>query len=185
MINYNLNSVVERIKFAREAAEVKRHHTNPTLMTQTDGHHTFNMLTMLRILYPEARIELVWAILEHDIPERIIGDSPAPSKWFGFTNESNVDHWEVRMNEKVFGSSMFDRLTNEEKMWLSGLDLLEYYCFCKDELKLGNSNMKKSIDRVERVFSQRCGRYPIEIVGIFYEIRYSEWERLPDLGDET
>lgn len=76
---YKLLTAQERVKFLREASDVQRLHVIRTIGEYSNGHHSFNMLAMLRLLFPDAPIELIWAILEHDIPERLIGDVPSPA----------------------------------------------------------------------------------------------------------
>mgnify|MGYP000440970960 CR=1 FL=1 len=74
---YKLLTNQERVKFLREAADVQRLHVIRTIGEYSNGQHTFNMLAMLRLLWPDAPRHLIWAILEHDIPERVIGDVPS------------------------------------------------------------------------------------------------------------
>ena len=140
---------IHRVKYAREAANVVRCHTISSLNRPTDGSHTFNMLTMLRILYPDAPKELVWAVLEHDMPEKVIGDIPHPAKNAGITNNNQVSYVETIMNTVIFGDDSVQRLSEKDKSWLSGLDMIEFYLWCKDELHLGNRNVEHHIKKID------------------------------------
>lgn len=177
-------TTIEKIKAAREGADVTRFHSSRTVRSQSVGLHSFNMLCMLRILYPgEPPIELVWAILEHDVPERWIGDSPAPAKWWGIFNKEVEFNTDVTITEAIFGS--FSRYTeNAERMrWLHGLDILECICEARDELALGNSHISKLYSRALAHAKYKAGDYPPEIVNAIYEVAQDDWAPVTELGE--
>lgn len=174
----------DKIKYAREAANVRRMHTMPIIKEYPVGQHTFHMLAMLRILYPEAPTRLIWAIVEHDMPERQTGDMPAPSKWFGLLNNGAVQDLEARLNHEWFGNHHLTELSHEERAWLHGLDLLEFYCFCLDEVMLGNRNMTLKVQDLDRVFVERADEYPPALLSVFREIQQHSWDIHADIGLE-
>ena len=175
---------VEKIKAAREGADVQRFHTSRTIRTNTVGLHSFNMLSMLRILYPDdPPIELVWAILEHDIPERWIGDTPAPAKWWGILNKEAELNTEVMLTEEIFGEFHGWTKNTELIRWLRGLDILECICEIKDELLMGNDAMKKIYVRAVVYAKSNAANYPKEIIDAIYEVDHDSWEPVRELGE--
>lgn len=181
-----LDTKVKRVKFAREGASVKRMHTSPLIQQQTNGQHTFNMLCMLMILHPTPHMctRLFWAITQHDIPEKLIGDTPAPAKWYGIIDAQKVEDVERSVNTAVFGENCADGLTVDDEKWLKSLDLLEFYLNCKDEVALGNRNMIFKVKDCEIHIENIKSQWPRQVVDFYYEVRDADWHILPDLGLE-
>ena len=113
---YRLNGLVEKIKLVREAADVQRLHTKRTIGEYSNGSHTFGMLALLRLLYPDAPSHLIWAIVEHDIPERLIGDIPSPSIHFGgFIDKNKLCQCEEKILDTIFGLEKSGKIRLPEK----------------------------------------------------------------------
>lgn len=72
---------LEKFYLLRQAARVERMHTQPLARQQTVGEHTFGVLALLDLVYPEADTNMWRAVLYHDVPEAITGDVPATAKW--------------------------------------------------------------------------------------------------------
>ena len=174
----------EQVKYVREGGDVKRLHTIPIIKSYSVGQHCFNMLGMLRVLRPEAPAELIWAILEHDLPERMIGDMPSPAKWFGLLDTAAVDAVEEELNGRYLPQYNATPLDEYEKSWLDALDMIELYCFCLDEVMLGNKNVSTIISNIHHIFEELLKSYPAECVMLFKSIQGSTWEILPDIGLE-
>ncbi len=183
MDGYKLDGMIERVKFCREGAAVTRLHTISHLSTYNNGNHTFNMLAMLRLMNPLAGLNLVWAIIEHDMPERLTGDFPAPAKWWGLVDKDRLTLIEMEINVEVFGQDTVQTLDGSELGWLKGLDILELYLFCKDEIELGNKSIIVMMNRIERYIECIRDLLPHEIVDFYYEVKHASWNTLPDLGD--
>ena len=179
-----LKEPVHKIKAAREGACVERTHTFLTVGPQyTNGFHTFNMLAMLRILYPDCSKTLVWAILEHDLPERWIGDSPYPAKTMGILNKDVEAKYEEEICESIFGYYATGVLSEEELNWLKGLDLLEFWFWMLDERSLGNQTIARMFTRVDKIFRSRAAETPGPILDAYYQSKVMAWEQLPELGE--
>lgn len=133
-----------RIRLAqalREGGHSQRCHTIPTLGDASVGKHSYNMLTLLHVLYPEARVELWRAILLHDVAERWVGDTPADAK-YGISKALGkaVREAESRVEQDLGISEALSCLTEEELSWQKALDVLEFVMFCADQQALGNMN---------------------------------------------
>lgn len=183
-MDYQLETLFQKVKYCREAADVERLHTVRHIGEYTVGQHCFNMLTLLRILWPGAPKELVWAIVDHDLPERLTGDIPAPTKWFGIIDRDRLDHFDEALLERLFGDMQGDISGNPGlAAWLHGLDIVELWLYGRDQVAIGNKNMKRMVDRIESFISKNKHRYPPKILEAFYELRELSWEMMPDLGD--
>jgi hypothetical protein len=136
---------------------------------------------MLLILFPEASRDLILACIAHDIPERISGDMPSPAKKGGIQNKEAQYLTEFNVNNNLFGSHIEISLNEKDYKWFAGLDMLEYYCYLKDELMSGNISITPKLKRVEASIPKNTHLYAIEIVNIFYEIKADDWYQMPDM----
>jgi len=180
---YKIDDTIDRIKFAREAAHVHRVHATAAPLPYYVGMHQHNMLSMLKILYPDAGTCLIWAIHEHDLPERLTSDMSHPAKAMGLLNKDRQSFLEDFINTEVYGYPSAIGLSSEETKWLHGLDMLEFYCWCKDQIMLGNRTVETQMRYVEKFMPRNAGNYPEEIVDAYYDIKDHDWQTMPDMGD--
>lgn len=186
-VMYPLNGLVERIKFLREAADVQRLHTIRTIGEYRNGAHTFGMLALLRLLWPEAPLYLIWAIIEHDIPERLVSDMPSPTIRFGgFVNRDKLAEAEENILAGIFEYHFEPGLEGQDLeayRWLKGLDLLDLFLYCKDQERMGNKNILQVKHRCMEVFKNRAVDFPRPVLDAFWECwNDADWFILPDLG---
>lgn len=136
-----------RILVAREAGAVERCHSFPHHNKYTVGEHCYNVVSLLFILNPAPRIELVKACLWHDTAERFLGDLPAPTKWHHpeLRNEYAIAE-DTAMNQL---GVMFD-LDKDEQVWLKSLDILELWLWAHHEKHMGNQYADDMIARIEK-----------------------------------
>jgi len=179
---YKLLTNQERVKFLREASDVQRLHTIRTIGEYSNGQHSFNTLAILRLLRPDASTSLIWAIVEHDIPERLIGDVPSPALHHVYgLSKLAVSEAEGDIISEVLGIDSLSELSEDDYKWLKGLDLLELYLYCRDQLSMGNRNLEQIKIRIEETFKMNAKNYPEEILDLFYECKNCDWVHLPDL----
>jgi hypothetical protein len=176
-------TTTRKIKFMREAGAVRRCHTVPIIGEYNVGIHKFNMLSMLRILWPDAPLPLVWAILEHDAPERLTGDIPAPPKWFGVVDKDNLAQIEHDILVDTLGYDHAIALSKDEAMWLAGLDIFELALFCRDQIHIGNRNMEVMLERIHKYVKRDAARFAPAVLDAYWESFGDDWSMLPDLGD--
>lgn len=175
---------IRRIKYMREAASVRRCHTFPHFGEYNVGYHTFNAVMMLLLIRPEAPAKLIRALLEHDMPERKTGDIPAPSKWFGVVDKKKLAEVEQEIIEWIFGEDSSVDLDPEDRAWLAGLDLLELFMWCKDQMVMGNGNAEVMAERIMGFVNRNRASLPAFLVNMFYDTAHHPWRMTPDFGDE-
>lgn len=169
----SIQETVQKVAYIREAAIVGRLHTFRLIGEYTVGSHSFGMLALLRVLWPEAPKELIWAILEHDLPERLIGDIPSPSiNNGGFIDKDALARIEEKILESVLGETYFSDRTMEPELhvWLKGLDYLDLWLFCIEQAELGNKTLGRVRDALSQVFHKNLKNFPEPILSLFWEI---------------
>lgn len=129
-------TLVEKTWFMREAGDVIRNHTWPTLRNQTDGGHSFNAVMIYLIFCPEPTLDVVKVLMTHDCGERGAGDLPAPAKWAN--PQLNVEY-EI-CEDKVLSkwSPVSVELDKEGSIWVRMCDKFEFALFVLEELSFGN-----------------------------------------------
>lgn len=165
-----------RIMAMREGGAVERCHTIPHLGEYSNAKHSFNATCLLMVLNPECSKELMQAVMLHDIPERWLGDLPAPAKWY---NESlNREYEFAEQTVRVHWGVGFGPLSEEEQNWLEGVDKLEFYLWCWDQYKFGNHHICRSMEAVQGWFDQNWERMPDVLMDFYHGF---QWERLPSV----
>lgn len=130
----------QQIEYARAGGHTKRFHTVQTLLTDTVGHHSFNVAWLAHFLSTHLgqieRYSLLLAALEHDLPEAEFGDVPAPAKREMGIRDLWGDHERDLQHSMGFGYS--DALSKEGNRILKLCDALDGAFFCCNERALGN-----------------------------------------------
>jgi len=182
-MSYTLDTAIQRVKFAREAGAIRRLHIHKIIGEYDIAQHTFGALCLLRVLNPLASVNLVWAVLSHDKPERLTGDIPSPAKYHGrwFIAEAYQEH----ENEILTGSGfVWDKLTEEESYWLKAVDSLEFWLFCLDQAMLGNQTLVKPKRKIERYIQLEIDKWPPVAQAFFNQMKDNPtaWEMCDELG---
>lgn len=144
-----------RVLRAREGGAVKRCHTMPWIGHYDVAQHTFNMLTLLDILFwqPASRslagvsvedriryLTMIRSILWHDAHERWTGDVPYGLRHFDPEVRKNFLKAAASINNKL--DLPDPALYADESRWVRSLDQLEFFLSCHDQLNLGNESAR-------------------------------------------
>ena len=71
----------EQIMFTWNSGKVSRFHVVPTVKGQSTAEHQWGVAILATKLFPDdIDQELMLACLQHDVPERVAGDTPYPTK---------------------------------------------------------------------------------------------------------
>lgn len=136
-------SPLSQASLFRDAADVQRFHCKRTLRDQTVGQHSFNMVTLLLIVAPDARKEVFQTIVHHDLPELFTGDMPGPFK---------RAHWQIGqlMEEAEKDLEPLYRefgLNAAEQALVKMLDRIEGAMWALEEVRMGNSYARSTVAR--------------------------------------
>jgi hypothetical protein len=144
-------TLLETVKIFRQSNRVLRCHASPKLTHYDNSVHVCGMLDLLMLVYPDAPSSLYRKILLHDKPERTFGDIPHPAKdQLGQDFKINLNRAE---NDwfKAWGVC-YPELSSHEEAIFKTLDLVEFFLWCEDELRLGNSEIESKIKEVVSVY---------------------------------
>lgn len=142
----------ELVRALREAGNVRRCHTMVWLgPTYTVGAHSYHALNLLLVLHPNPPLNLIKAVMWHDVPERWLGDVPAPAKWADGEFAKTYERLERRVH-KWLGTRY--SLSAEERMWLQAVDKMELLFAAKEQVMLGNQNANAIIGALAQWFSR-------------------------------
>ena len=164
---------MDRVRALWEGGDVERLHIVPHLRPYTVAQHCWRMGALLYALHPAPSRELMLAVQFHDSAERWCGDLPATVKWWIAPEAGRA----VGIAEEVIKQKLgvHFTLTKDEQRWLKALDILELYLFCRDELDIGNSNVRQVAKRCGEVL--RADWIPQEV---FNWMETMDWERTDD-----
>jgi 5'-deoxynucleotidase YfbR-like HD superfamily hydrolase len=180
-MSYQLETAVQRVKFAREAGAVRRLHIHRIIGEYDIAQHTYGALCLLRVLNPDAPSRLLWAILSHDKPERLTGDIPSPAKYncHWFDKEKYAKH-----EDEILAGTGFnwDELTPEEEQWLKAIDALEFFLFCLDQEQLGHRGLSKPKRKIMRYIEMEIDNWPSVPAAFYAELKTAPWEMCDELG---
>lgn len=128
-----MKSIV-RAMLMRDAAAVKRYHTQRTIRQQPVGEHSFGMLLLIDQVYPECRKEVWRAIMHHDLPELMTGDMPGPMK--RASPQLGVLMEELEQDLAPLYQDI--DLSTHEVAVIKWCDKVELVLWCLEEAKMGN-----------------------------------------------
>jgi len=141
----------ELARCLREAGAVERCHTLPHCGSYTVGQHSFDALSLLLVLHPDPTVDLIKAVLWHDVAERWTGDVPAVAKWDDPELGRLLDQLEARIFAKL-GIPHVVLLSKSDHQWLEAVDKLELWLWAKSQLRMGNENATVVLENLGRWF---------------------------------
>lgn len=168
---------ITRVMIAREGGHVNRCHIVPTAGTYNVAIHSYNAVSMLLVLHPDPSRDLIEALLWHDVPERWVGDMPAPAKWYSSALGTAYSDAELEAGRTWEVLEGFERLSDEDLHWLDAVDRLELVVWCHDQAALGNRHVQHFLPNLHKWYESNKSWIPGPCRE-FYE--NFEWRRLPE-----
>lgn len=146
MMNENLHALLD-------GGFIERYHTKGQRMLtrQSVSDHSWRMAAIVRHVWPDCRVELVWAVLFHDVSERVTGDMPSPIKTANPAVQAALN--KLSTDEEVRLGIRFT-LDDEERRMLAWVDRFEGAVHCADELEMGNRKVIGTLRRYLDMSSQ-------------------------------
>ena len=126
---------INEMQQKRDAGAVKRYHTKRLIGEQTVAQHTFNALLIVLEIEPNPSLNLIKAVMYHDLPELFTGDIPAPFKW---QYPKLAEQLEIAEAAILDAGAMLVELTEYEKQVLKFADMMELVLFCNEQMCMGN-----------------------------------------------
>ena len=124
----------------REAGQVTRWHVVPHIGVDNVATHSWNAVQLLLELKPDASRSLIIYVLNHDVPERWMGDVPTFCKRaFGLVHK-DLDAAERKLTEKL-DLPHIDSLGENDRDWAEAIDALESLLWCWEQRRMGNRNL--------------------------------------------
>ncbi len=133
------------------------------------------MVTMLFQLYPgRPPHHIIEAILYHDAAERVLGDMPGPSKGHFEFLDNQYNAAEDLVLSRAGLNARAD-LTPHDEAWVKGLDCVEFWLWCHEQIAMGNRFFERPLERMtDRLAVMTLPPALKEFVDDY------EWKRGPD-----
>jgi 5'-deoxynucleotidase YfbR-like HD superfamily hydrolase len=134
------------------------------------GQHTHDACVLLNELFPDARKEVLVAMMLHDYGERWVGDLPCVAGWDN--GELGRAYRMAEATALAENGISLPQLTAEENHTLNVVDKLELWLWCQEQYSNGNSRVIGALNRLQAYFDglEAQGRLPacvVEIVAKF------------------
>lgn len=133
-------SKITQLMSMRESGYVRRVHTQRWVGEYNLAMHGWQCVTLLLRLHPSPSMELVKVLLWHDVPERFLGDLPAPALW-GDTELATAYERLDRQVLDFLGIPNWGDLSPEDKLWFGAIDKIELYMSVSEQLMIGNNHV--------------------------------------------
>lgn len=174
-----MNNLDKIIAF-RESGAVRRAHTFFHHGEYNVATHCYNAVNILLVLNPNASINLVKAVLWHDVAERWTGDLPAPVKWHSSELKKVLKGIEKEINDKLEISTVFENLDDDEKIWLHAVDSLELYFWSVEQINMGNNGVRNIIAILDVNFARSIDYLPAVVYEAYSNYIY---KTTPECGE--
>lgn len=165
------------LNFVREAGQVTRSHTNVHDGKYTVGLHSFNAANLVLLYHPNPSLNLIKAVMWHDLAERHVGDVPSPIlKHVPELREAYVkaegmvfDHYGLKVPD----------LTTDEIGWFVTVDKLELYLWALEQAVNGNKRFEEYIIALYDWYNEYDSLVPEELKPLWEH----RWSRNKDMID--
>jgi 5'-deoxynucleotidase YfbR-like HD superfamily hydrolase len=153
------------LEFMWAGGYTDRYHTHRTLLRDTVGHHSYNVVCIIMHLEPKASAALLRAAILHDVAEHVLGDMPGPAKR---AMPDYIADGERRFSDatfrEVFGDAeeaamasagvSYPDLTPHEGWLLKMGDAIDGMRFCTQERAMGNKVITEIYNTYVRYVSE-------------------------------
>ena len=143
-------SIIDRIAAARAAGEVQRFHTVRTIVPETVGEHSFNVVNLILLMTGgHCSRSLLIAAIVHDMGEIAVGDVPSPiKKMYPQEVQDALDRQEEDAIARIYPYLVgHKQLTEEEAKTLKLADNIDGMLKCRQEIIMGNRTLRQIGDR--------------------------------------
>lgn len=145
-------SLLDRIVAIRTGGATERCHGITHHGSYSVAAHTWGVLCLLFVLWPEDFARLAPRVMFHDVPEGWIGDVPAPTKRFSPAVKEAIDSMETRVFEILGLPHDSHGLSAEDLAKTKACDHLELYLWAAEQICGGNRHASCIMRELESYF---------------------------------
>lgn len=173
-----------QITATREAGTVRRCHVVPHHGQYNIAQHSYGAASLLLLLHPHPSLNLIKAVMWHDVGERWLGDMPSPAK---SVNPQLREVYEEAERRVLATIGLLPGLMPDEEEWLKAVDILDLWLWSREEAALGNT----AVDQIVQACYQAMyglrdqGKLPIEVDDFLHYAENQPMDRLSDFFDEA
>ena len=165
---------IDRILQVRAGGAVKRSHVTRQHGINTVAEHTWGVLALVYILFPEEYMELSAHVLFHDVPEYHVGDIPAPVKRYSAEVKEALTGLEAQVCE-LLQIPNADELNSRQKQVLNACDKLELYFWALEQVQLGNMFASETVAELDNYFHEDPPPQPVgEIINYIKQTDFAQ-----------
>ena len=144
------------------AAQVTRFHAEDISRSQSVGEHQWGVALICLWFWPE-RPQLIKVALLHDVPEKILGDSPHPSKAICIDEEREREA-EDKLLHFFYPNGLSEALDVSDLKRIKIDDMMEFVFYVQREVLMGNSLARGMLEKgTELTMNRIYGLPPHEI----------------------
>lgn len=147
----------------RRAGAVTRYHTWPRIRQQSIAEHSWNIARIMRAIWPEVPITVIYHCLFHDLGEVGTGDLPYPAKKLNpklKTAANKLEHDTYLEMVIPWGLPAPVELTVEAQAIFKLCEWIEVAEWSADEKHMGNSFAHKVAERANESIHQLLREVP-------------------------
>ena len=146
--------LARRVVEARGGGRVERCHAVPHLGSYSNASHSWGVAMLMHYLWPEDFPRLALVCLSHDVPERIVGDIPAPPLRVIPGLKDSIAKVEAIVAHGI-GLPLEHDLSEEDYRKVKACDHLELWLWSQEQLSLGNKFAEECILALEETWVTR------------------------------
>jgi 5'-deoxynucleotidase YfbR-like HD superfamily hydrolase len=168
---------LERVIALRTGGATERAHGVLHRGSYNVAAHTWGVLALLYVLWPEDYARLAAVVTFHDVPEAWVGDIPAPTKRYSHQVKVACDYLESAILERLDLPNV-ESLPKEDKVKVEACDRLELYLWAREEQAGGNVHARCVMRELDRFFAETP--LPLTAHNLLFEIRSGSVEHKTD-----
>lgn len=130
-------NLLDRVMAVRTGGTVQRCHGIRHQGSYSVAEHTWGVLALLWLLYPDDYARLSPTVLFHDVPEAWVGDIPASTKKWDLVVKSAISAMETKIMHWLDLPDEHD-LSADDHAKLKACDTLDLYLWVMEEVCGGN-----------------------------------------------
>lgn len=113
--------------------------------------HTWGVLALLYVLWPEDFLRLAAVAMFHDVPEAWVGDIPAPTKKYSRAVKEACDKMEIKIFRRLKLPHDLG-LSDADKTKLKACDRLDLYAWANEQVTSGNEHASCILRELDTFF---------------------------------